>query len=225
VTQVAKLGNLYYPSHRSPWKSAGRCCRRPGGRTPFVLSVRLHTLKIKVRACAAINANGQYKMQDPNHWYSLQRSNTGQHAYSIQDSASNTPTLPSPGLHDNQALSSVYSFASAVRPTQGESFSLSLDSNYSPYIPVSRHLSHLSMVAHSPSPPHAQSQYFNTNGCHSPSPNPPPYTEYATDLNSPQSLRHQEGESSYWTTIGGNTSRYTEEPSNRWALTSYVFGR
>ena len=73
-------------------------------------------------------------MQDPNHWYTPQRSNSGQHAYSIQDSASNTPTLPS-GLHDNQALSSVYSFAPAIRPTQGENFSSSLDVNHSPCIP------------------------------------------------------------------------------------------
>jgi hypothetical protein len=79
-------------------------------------------------------------------------------------------------------------------------------------MPVSRHLSHLSMVAHSPS--HAQPQYFNTNGIHSPSPNPPPYTEYATELNCPQFLRHQERESSYWP-IGGDSSRYTEGQSNR----------
>ena len=73
-------------------------------------------------------------MQDPNHWYTLQRSNAGQHAYSMQDSASNTPTLPA-GLHNSHALSSVYSFASAVRPTQGENFSPSLDTNHSPCIP------------------------------------------------------------------------------------------
>ncbi len=163
-------------------------------------------------ACAAVNVNGQYNMQDPNHWYSLQRSNAGQHAYSVQDSASNTPTLPPAGLHDNQALSPVYPFGSAMRPTQGESFSLSLDTNHLLYMPVSRHLSHLSMVAHSPS--HAQPQYFNTNGTHSPSPNPPPYTEYATELNRPQFLRHQERESSYWP-VGGDSSRYTEGQSNR----------
>ena len=94
-----------------------------------------YTLKVKVRACAAINVNGQYKMQDPNRWYNLRRSNTGQQAYSIQDSASNTPTLPPASLHGNQTLSSVYSFASAVRPTQGESFSTSLDTNHSPCMP------------------------------------------------------------------------------------------
>jgi len=33
-TQVAELGNPHYSSHRSPRKSG---CRRPGGRTPFVL--------------------------------------------------------------------------------------------------------------------------------------------------------------------------------------------
>lgn len=90
-------------------------------------------LTLKVRAYAAINVNGQYKMQDTNHWYSLQRSNTGQRPYSIQNSTSNTPSLTA-GLHDNQALSSVYSFASAVRPTQGETFSPSPDTNLSPHI-------------------------------------------------------------------------------------------
>jgi hypothetical protein len=107
----------------------------PARRYRALSQVRPHTLKIKVRACATVNFTDQYKMQDPNHWYRLQRSNTGQHAYSIQDSASNTPSLPPAGLHDNQALSPVYSFASAVRPTQGESFSPSLDTNYSPYMP------------------------------------------------------------------------------------------
>jgi len=91
------------------------------------------------------------------------------------------------------------------------------------YTSVSRHRSNLSVVAHSHS--HAQPQYFNTNGFHSPSPNPPPYTEYATELNCPQPLQHQEGESSYWTTIGGDSSRYTEGQSNRWVFTSYVFCR
>jgi hypothetical protein len=37
VTQVAELGSPHYSSHRGPRKSAGRCCRRAGGRTPFVL--------------------------------------------------------------------------------------------------------------------------------------------------------------------------------------------
>jgi hypothetical protein len=134
LTQVAESGNPHYSSHRKnprvavvsgPAVEPHSCSQSgPGLTTP----------RLKVRACAAINVNGQYKMQDPNHWYSLQRSNTGQRPYSIQDSASNTPSLPA-GLHDNQALSSVYSFTSAVRPTQGESFSPSLDTNLSPYIP------------------------------------------------------------------------------------------
>ena len=95
-------------------------------------------------------------MQDPNRWYNVQRSHTGQHAYSIQDSASNTPTLPPAGLNDNQALSSVYSFASGVRPTQGESFSPSLDTNYSPYIPQCPvtfpiyRWSHIRLLMHNP---------------------------------------------------------------------------
>ena len=81
------------------------------------------------------------------------------------------------------------------------------------YTTVSRHVSHLSMVAQHTSS-HAQPQYFNSNGFHSPSPNPPPYTEYA-ELNCPQSLRHREGESSYWTAIAGDSSRHLEGQSNR----------
>ena len=133
MVQVAELGNPHYSSHRSPRKSDVVVVAGPAVSCSH--SGQASLSKIKVRACAAVNVNDQYKMQDPNHWYSLQRSNTGQHAYSVQDSASNTPSLPPAGLHDNQAQSSVYSFASAVRPTQGESFSPSLDTNYSPYIP------------------------------------------------------------------------------------------
>lgn len=81
----------------------------------------------QAQACAALNVNDQPKMQDHNHWYSLQRSNTDQHPYSIQDPVLNTPTLPPTGPHDNQALPSVYSLASAVLPTQGESLNRSLD--------------------------------------------------------------------------------------------------
>jgi hypothetical protein len=79
-------------------------------------------LRLKARACGALNVNDRYNMQDSNHWYSLQRSNTDPNAYSIQNPASNTPTLASAGPHDNQVLPSLYSFASAVRPTQGEIF-------------------------------------------------------------------------------------------------------
>lgn len=91
------------------------------------------------------------------------------------------------------------------------------------YTTVSRHNSHPSMVARTTS--HPRPQYFNPNGYHSPSPNPPPYTEYATELNCPQSLRHQGSGSSYWTAIGGDSSRYLEGQSNRWVNTSYVFDR
>lgn len=78
---------------------------------------------------------------------------------------------------------------------------------------VARHYSHPSVGGHTLS--YAQPQYYNANGYHCPSPNPPPYTEYATELNRPQSLRHSEGESSYWTTVGGDTSRYHVGQSDR----------
>jgi hypothetical protein len=69
VTQVAKLGNPHYSSHRSPGKSAGRCCRRAGGapHSQFVLSVRSrpHTLEIKVRGCAASTSTANTRCKIP----------------------------------------------------------------------------------------------------------------------------------------------------------------
>jgi hypothetical protein len=105
-------------------KARGHFCRRPtrpGGRT------RSFSLTLKLGREPALFLKNQSKMQDHNHWYSLQRSNTDQNAYSIPDPVSNTSTLPTAGLHDNQPLPSAYSFASAVRPTQGERVSPSLD--------------------------------------------------------------------------------------------------
>lgn len=78
---------------------------------------------------------------------------------------------------------------------------------------VARHISHPSLGPHTSS--YAQPQYYNPNAYQHPSPNPPPYTEYATELNRPQSLRHPESESSYWATTGGDTSRYHGGHSNR----------
>ena len=84
------------------------------------------------------------------------------------------------------------------------------------YTAVARHPSQLSMGAHSSS--YAQPQYYNANGYHCPSPNPPPYTEYATELNRAPPLRHTEAESNYWTTVGGDTSRYHGGHVNRHVL-------
>ena len=81
---------------------------------------------------------------------------------------------------------------------------------------VARHFSHPSLGAHTPS--YAQPQYYNPNAYQHPSPNPPPYTEYATELSRPQSLRHPENESSYWSTTGADTSRYRGGHSNRQVL-------
>jgi hypothetical protein len=83
------------------------------------------------------------------------------------------------------------------------------------YIAVARHISHPSLGAHTP---YAQPQYYSQNAYPYPSPNPPPYTEYATELNRPQSLRHPESNLSYWATIGSDTSRYHGGQSNRQVL-------
>lgn len=82
---------------------------------------------------------------------------------------------------------------------------------------VTRHLSHLSVGAHTAS--YTQPHYY-TNGYHYPSPNPPPYTEYATQSNRLQSFRHPEGHSSYWTGVTNDTSRYLGGQSNRHVTSS-----
>src|SRR5712675_1450812 len=102
---------------------------RPGPSSPCYIAP-LRVLRQGAPACAAglvdLNVNDQHKMQDSNNWYSLQRSNADQNAYSIQDPAPNTSTLAPAGFHDAQALPSLYSFASTARPTHGEGFSPSL---------------------------------------------------------------------------------------------------
>jgi hypothetical protein len=82
---------------------------------------------------------------------------------------------------------------------------------------VARHFSHPSLGAHTP---YAQPQYYNPNAYQHPSPNPPPYTEYATELNRPQSLRHLGSETSNWATTGADTSRYHGGHSNRQVLSA-----
>lgn len=189
----------------------------PGTTEQSAVRLVLRLLALSKRACLcgvllALDVNDRYKMQNPNNWYSLQRSNTDQHTYPIQDPASNTPTLTPTGAHNTQALPAVYSYATAARTTHGEQFCYCSIQSLIVYTTVARHHSHPSVGGHTP---YAQPQYYSANGYHCPSPNPPPYTEYATELNRPQSLRRSEGESSYWTTVGGDTSRYHVGQSNR----------
>jgi hypothetical protein len=152
-------------------------------------------------------------MQDPNHWYSLKSSNTGEHTYHTQDPALSSSVRAPAGIHDPHALPGVYSFTSLTPTTHGEASSPSLSQPLTISSPVSRHLSHLSMGTHTAS--YAQPHYYTTNGYHHPSPNPPPYTEYATESNRLQSFRHPESHSSYWTTAASDTSRYLGGQSNR----------
>jgi hypothetical protein len=94
----------------------------PARRTPQhpSLSVSVSGSASAFAACLlALDVNGRYKMQDSNQWYSLQRSNTDPHPYTIQDPASNTSTL-TPSVHDTHALPAVYSVTSAARTTHGE---------------------------------------------------------------------------------------------------------
>jgi hypothetical protein len=75
------------------------------------------------RACLlALDVDNRYKMQDSNHWYNLQRSNSNHHTYPMQDPASNTPTLTPAGAHDAQTLPAAYSFPSSSRTAHGDGF-------------------------------------------------------------------------------------------------------
>ncbi|KAH9961425.1 hypothetical protein BGW80DRAFT_1438760 [Lactifluus volemus] len=128
-------------------------------------------------------------MQDSNPWYTLKGSNTGETLYRAQQSASSSSAPAPASIRDPHTLPGVYSF---TPPT--------------PTPHVSRHQSHLSMDGH-----YVQPHYYTTNGYHYPSPNPPPYTEYAAESNRLQSFPHSESHSSYWTGITSDTSRQYPE--------------
>ncbi|KAH8982787.1 hypothetical protein EDB86DRAFT_3085925 [Lactarius hatsudake] len=134
-------------------------------------------------ACVlAININDQSKMQDPNSWYGRQRSNAGHHLYPMQEPASGASARAPDTVHGAQALPAVYcdTFTSATSTTHGEVSSPGLGI-----------ILNLRFSDSSPRPS-----------------NPPPYTEYATELNRPQSSQHIEGNSGYWTGARDDTLRY-----------------
>lgn len=149
-------------------------------------------------------------MQDTNPWYTLKGSNTGDNLYRAQQSASSS-SVPTPAtIRDPHTLPGVYSFTPPTPTPHGEYSSPTPSQLFNICFLVSRHQSHLSMDAH-----YVQPHYYTTNGYHYPSPNPPPYTEYAAQSNRLQSFPHSESHSSYWTGITSDTSRYLEGQSSR----------
>jgi hypothetical protein len=63
--------------------------------------------------------------------------------------------------------------------------------------------------------PCLQPHYYSANSYQYPSQNPPPYTEYATESNRPQSSQHIEGNSAHWPGTRNDTLRYNGARSNR----------
>lgn len=63
--------------------------------------------------------------------------------------------------------------------------------------------------------PCLQPHYYSANSYQYPSQNPPPYTEYATQLNRPQSSQHIGGNSPHWPGTRDDTLRYNGTRSNR----------
>ncbi len=70
--------------------------------------------------------------------------------------------------------------------------------------------------------PRVQPHYYSANSYQYPSQNPPPYTEYATELNRPQSSQHVEGNSGYWPGARDDTLRYLGAQSNRHVVSFIV---
>jgi cohesin loading factor subunit SCC2 len=165
-------------------------------------------------ACVlAIDVNDQNKMQDPNGWYSRQRSTAGHRLYPMQEPASGTSARALDSVHRAQALPAVYRdpFTSATSTTHGEVSSWS-QSNFLICVSVTHHSAHPPASA---SMPCLQPHYYSANSYQYPSQNPPPYTEYATELNRPQSSQHIEGNSGHWPSARDDTLRYIGAQSNR----------
>jgi hypothetical protein len=151
-------------------------------------------------------------MQDTNPWYNLKGSNTGDNLYHAQESASSSSAPAPASIRDPHTLPGVYSFTPPTPTPHGEYPGPDSSQLFNICFLVSRQ-SHLSMDAH-----YVQPHYYTTNGYHYPSPNPPPYTEYAADSNRLQSFSHSESRSSYWTSTTSDSSRYVDGQSSRHVL-------
>jgi hypothetical protein len=112
-----------------------------------------------------------------------------------------------------QTLPAMYRdpFTSATSTTHGEVSSLS-QSNFLICVSVTHRPAHPPASA---SMPCLQPHYYSANSYQYPSQNPPPYTEYATELNRPQSSQHIGGNSGHWPGARDDTLRYIGARSNR----------
>jgi hypothetical protein len=155
------------------------------------------------------------KMQDPNGWYSRQRSNTAHNLYPMQETTSATSIRTPDGVHGSitQTLPAMYRdpFTPATSTAHGELFSLS-PSNFLICVSVTHRPA---LPPASASMPCLQPHYYSDNSYQYPSQNPPPYTEYATELNRPQSSQHIGGNSDPWPGARDDTLRYIGARSNR----------
>ena len=152
-------------------------------------------------------------MQDSSGWYSRQRSNAGHHLYPMQETTS-APSVPtSDSVHGAPTLPGMYRdpFTSATSTTHGKISSLS-----QPYFSICISVTHRpTLPPVGASMPCLQPHYYSANSYQYPSQNPPPYTEYATQSNRPQSSQHIEGNSPHWPGTRDDTLRYNGARSNR----------
>ena len=180
--------------------------RTPVTRLGAATILRNSRSRARLPASLPSNFNDQSKMQDPNGWYNRQRSNTGHHLYPVQEPVSGTSTRAPDSVHGAQALPAVYRdpFTSATSTSHGEVSSWS-QPNFLICVSVTHHPPR---PPASPSMPCLQPHYYSANSYQYPSQNPPPYTEYATELNRPQSSQHIDGNSGHWAGARDDTLRY-----------------
>jgi hypothetical protein len=152
-------------------------------------------------------------MQDPSGWYSRQRSNAGHHLYPMQETTPPSSVPTSDTVHGAPTLPAMYRdpFTSATSTTHGEVSSLSQS-----YFLICISVTHRpTLPPVGASMPCLQPHYYSANSYQYPSQNPPPYTEYATGSNRPQSAQHIGGNSAHWPGTRDDALRYSGARSNR----------
>ncbi|KAI0064180.1 hypothetical protein BV25DRAFT_1934347 [Artomyces pyxidatus] len=128
-----------------------------------------------------------------NGWYAPPHGDYQQQAYPSSDASAGRAAADS--VQDAHRLLAVYPFASAT-PTSN----------------VTRHLSNLTVSTTTPS--YVQPHYYSVHGFNYPTGNPPPYTEYATELNHLQSHQQPTNDSGYWANTRNDAVRYLGDQGN-----------
>ncbi|KAI0051083.1 hypothetical protein FA95DRAFT_1554896 [Auriscalpium vulgare] len=125
---------------------------------------------------------------DRNGWYNSPAGSYQQQGYSQPPSSSSRAAADS--VQDAQRLLAVYPLAASANPTSH----------------VTRHMSTLTVGGTAPS--YVQPHYYSVGGFNYPAGNPPPYTEYATEVNHIQSQQPPAINSGYWETTRNDAVRY-----------------